>query len=240
MRADLYRKQEYIDNELGPHDADEFERNLSEDELRELQEEKNLNMAMRRRISSCPGCPDELWNKLKTQMLDDDLGPLERRQPRRRTVHVLLAAVAVLAIYLGAAVYLTPEESNPIPAGLTFDVDIEQFGRFAAFHGNRQAIVRDLDKHGFHSLVFDSTDRAKHPLKVLGVSYVQIDGREIAQIFFVCCGHPMLALVAPDDAEIDLTHVRNSDADVSTKRVGRYRISVAGKHDADEVLALFH
>lgn len=248
---ELTRKQAYIEGELSAEEQKEFEADLSVPERDELARDQEFCKELYRRLKEGPDCPCGVWEDLKARMgadcdkpakVDASVPNCPTKKFRWRIVAVA-AAVLFQTILLGIVITKRkPASTFTMGEGFAFYSDTKRFASLADERCSYNGLCCVLRDYGFPGLVVLSPDKAKHPLTPLGISCREVGGAKYAQIFFECCGKPMVAVVSSRDKTVDLNKKQwqnLEDFHMSSKVVGNYRITVAGPHVSDGVLSLF-
>lgn len=242
-------RQAYLDEELPVEDVIRFEEVLSEEEHRRIVAEQNLESLIVQKVSQCEPCPDELWQRIKTQIdqkaaqkQQEELPPL--RQINSSRYGFLRAAVIFLVVAFSVVVLQrTTTETSVI--NVTFPTDLSSFVKNAHVQGGKDEIHKVLEQNGF-DINLDSMDAlsqlTKHKIESLGISKIDIEGKPAMKILFSCCNQPVVVFVLKKEHELPHT-VKISGSDSKyyqiSKRTDKYNVTAISPHNPENLLALF-
>lgn len=258
---DSLRRTAYMDQELSVDEVIAYEESLSRIERIELQEDMHFDAALAERLEQSRGCPDALWGRLKCQIEAQSSARLEKAQrpdapaPTAPTTtpatgggrgHILrlalsYAAVAVLAALTAAVVLRSPTSSGDTV--LVFSDNLEAFAMDKSVAGDFSKVNRELVIHGYNVKLNEPHLDDGHGIELLGMRMHDVGGRQVAQLYFACCGKPITVLLTnrEDAAALKRFDYKGLPGrwNEAHNTVDDYVIHVVGSHELGDVADLF-
>jgi hypothetical protein len=234
-------RQAYIDNQLSVEEAIRFEGELSPSEQRELQNETQFQKTLARHLAAGDDCPDEVWQKIRRQLRNEDnaVPPVRQLSPWSK----LLAAAATIAIVATIALQFTRNQPHEV-AQLPAFVPSEEIDTVVEVPGDYRKVGSALAANGFIVNLREPSKGQHHPIDLLGGRFLHVGDKTVAQIFFSCCQQPVQVLVEINSAQLVLDNWNSddlSDTWYAAHRVidRKYRVLAVSPHQPDQVLDLF-
>lgn len=184
-------EQAYLDGELTTSESIHYEEQLSPQKKRELEAEKALETAIVNKLGEGPKCPETLWASLQ-----DQLQVRSRRSSilffmPRMAVAATLAAVVLLAVWLGRT---KPDPVQPeSPRVVAIPTNLHEYVKLAQIQG-RHDTLQQLVQHGFSDIHIKTPSPripGVHPVEIVGMRWIQKSSYRIAEIMFLCCKQPV-------------------------------------------------
>ncbi len=228
-KPDNQKTVAYLDRELTLEESAAFEENLPEETLEALRKEVVLEGRLAEQLNG-PGCPDELWKKLRHRMKPE-------KSPSRSRV-LCFSQKRWLWLPLAASITLV--------AGLHFaradHSFLERVSTVAALRAEAQLDnpADVLAANGFN-LSVNTASQGHHSIKVLGGYTAKVAGEPVAVICINCCGEPIRVLVARRGGRAAkvLLRGRNKENLQTVAWRGDVQLAVIAEHPAGEALSLF-
>jgi hypothetical protein len=189
----------YMDGQMSASEALEFERSLSPEDLKRINEEVRLEAAICDSLAGQEQCPEALWNGLKLRMKNQM--PNRRGAPlwQRRLVAAAVAAT-IVAVSTVAYRQLYPESAMPVALGLEIEeATVQEFAGNTEVPGTREATQKFLDDHGV-ALMMASLEGSglvgHHEVKLLGACMGKCPEGSVIEVRLTCCDKPIKLLIS--------------------------------------------
>ncbi len=235
----------YLDGELSPAEALQYDAELSPAQRDRLAAEMRLESTLGDALRIDAACPDAAWAATLDKLAAAGAPTAHAGQRlggrwRRRVWPFLTAAAAVLLVtvaYLGV-LFMQPE-----PAFAISTPDLEAFAQSASVPPDHPAIAELFASHGFGlqlSEIASAQPDNSNSVKLLGACHVLCRGKELVQILLNCCEYPVKLVVAPRDSKAGAMMLEGArGAQIrATRDIGEYRIALIGEHGRAELLEL--
>ena len=189
----------YMDGQMSASEALEFERSLSPEDQKRLNDEVRLEAAICDSLAGGECCPVALWKSLALRMQNQT--PRGRRFTvwQRRLIAVA-AAVAIVTISTVTYQRLAQDSSRAVAQGVGITEDnLADFASKTEVPGTREATQRYLDEHkiGLELVDIDSSPAdAHHTIKLLGACKGNCPEGTLIEVRLTCCNKPIKLLVA--------------------------------------------
>ncbi len=260
MKDKQLERQAYLDGQLSVDEAIVFETDLDSKAKARVEAEKHFETVLGERLSDHSKCPDELWTRVKTQIVtesqnlraeDLDLpaettakAPSPAPDPKRFNWRVLsLAAVLLLNLALvGLLVKQSAPKPGILPSDFAITTDMKEFAKHAEVPGDYAKMQSALTQNGIHLTLSQPSPKEHHKIEPLGMVSRQVGDKRIAIMYFNCCGQPMTVLLMPKSENVHLDEMPLKNLDdfrVAAKLIDNYRVVVVGQHQPEELLRLF-
>jgi hypothetical protein len=194
----------YMDGQMSASEALEFERSLSPEDKKRLDEEVRLESAICERIAGDECCPEALWNALKAE-LTDEAPKIHRLQVWQRRFVGLAASIAIVMTSVFVYNEVRPD-SQTVTAASSLEISedsLEEFARHTAVPGTREATQQFLDSHNIPLQLVNMSNAGldpHHPVKLLGACMGSCPKGSILELRISCCGKPIKLLVIKKSA----------------------------------------
>lgn len=241
-------RQLYIDGQLKEHDRAEYEKQLSPDERKDIEAERNFDgLIVKSMKSKQEKCPDQLWEDIKTRLEEKDYTAASVRiipLYKRPLAYIACAIILFVCIFTIVAPKSTVAEQIEIQ--VDFPEDTKIFAEQAVIKGNQQNIQKILNDNGFIIDISDIQECNKnhiHFVELIGFSTVEIDGvkHPCAHLYFTCCGEPVSTYII-DKSLQSHKYVFSSSAPQlqrTDKNINNYQIVTFSPHHTETVSGLF-
>jgi len=193
----------YMDGQMSASEALEFERSLSPDDQKRLDDEVRLEAALCDTLSRQECCPVALWSSLTAQMRAPSPKSASMLRWQRRFV-ALAASVAIMVTSSMLYRQIAPERASNIASGLEItENNLADFARHTEVPGTRESIQRFLDQHQIGLTLVGLEDASldpRHPVELLGACVGNCPSGSLIEIRLICCGKPVKLLIAREDS----------------------------------------
>ena len=241
-------RQFYIDGQLTGDGKIEFEKQLSDNQRKEIKAERNFDELIVESIKlNQDKCPDKLWEDIKSNLEDKSIAVTSAIIiPILKKPLVYAGCVVVLFALIFTFVVPRRTVAKPIEIKVDFPQDIKAFTEQAVIKGNQQDIQKTLNGEGFNIDISDIQESNRihsHFVQIVGFSSVEIDGVKYpcAHLYFTCCGQPVSTYIIDKSRKSQeykfsssLPQIKRSD-----KTINNYRIVTFSPHHTDTVSELF-
>ena len=243
-KKDKLTRQAYIDQQLSVEEVIVFEDGLSRTDKIEIEADKQFEQALLAKLAENAECPDELWDDIRSRIAFQSSSWFTLF--RLKALHMQFVAVAAVffAVIIAAALVLIPLRNDPqeIPSVL-FSDDLAEFSRPASILGNFENIRNSLLENGFTIDFSKPSNGGVHKIKPLGLRYVNINGKNIAQLYFSCCARPVTVFIGQKgvDQISDHLQVENSFETLfeAHREMDNHHLFIIGPHPPTDILDLF-
>ena len=233
--------QAYRDDQLSVKEIIELESRLSPEEKKEIEGNKRFDIALTEILTNSPGCPEGVWKEVKSRVRYH--AALENRSRFWRIPRLRLFAIAAC---ITTFIFLISfwSKFQPFPKlDVTFSENLEQFSKEAEIHGDRDIIQQSLQENGFMVKLVEGETLGKHTINPLGLRFISVDGKKVAQIYYSCCNKPITIFLLPKSIPKMEKHLRihsySSRIYQVTDEIERYKVHALGPHPSDDILGLF-
>ncbi|MCH2175790.1 MAG: hypothetical protein MK193_08680 [Lentisphaeria bacterium] len=254
--------QAYVDEQLSVDQVINLEKRLSKEEIAELEREREYENHISNFINdSGPDCPDDLWAKLKDQMISEieqnedvpvpSIGSKQKDIPVVHTPKLNLhdfRVWAIAAMFIINCAFIVAflqyrNTKNDQPQNLiVFNEDMDQFASPAEFKGNFTDVKQYLHNVGLPVNLRTPSPNMHHKIKALGARVVKVQEQRYGEVYMSCCDKPMLVLIGRKDQQFPNEHIDFSNLSfyhIDSKVIGDLRVWVAGPHKPDGIISLF-
>ncbi len=189
----------YMDGQMSASEALEFERSLSPEDQKRLNDEVRLEAAICDSLAGGECCPIALWKGLALRMRNQ--APQRSRiAVWQRRIVAVAAAVAIVTISTVAYREFVQDPNTAVALGLGIMEDsLEDFANNTEVPGTQEAMQRYLDDHKIALKLVDF-DSAKldphHPVTLLGAGKGICPESNLVEVRLVCCEEPIKLLIA--------------------------------------------
>jgi hypothetical protein len=209
---DEHIRQAYIDGELSVGEMTNYEKTLSPEELKLLTSEKQFDGAVSDHLAQNAACPMEVWERTKALLqsppsnVTEFAGLKKRRLPSMYWgFGSLVAAACVAFVVVNIAPGITPGGDDSVKGFLS--VGAETVGQLAAQAETSptQDAVEEL-LHS-HEILVQLNEMPELPIYEIhyGMEYLgaktNTSVKEVVELLFACCEHPVKVVVAKRDSE---------------------------------------
>jgi len=225
----------YVDGQLSTSEAAAFDSGLSAAEKSRAEQEIRFERAIGEVLTAGPGCPDHLWEELRSKIAP---GRKSRWQPFNGMRGFAFAAAASLVVGLGvlaqaffgsAGVLDLPPTVAALQSEATFQPDIAQIQAW-------------LDEQGIDLSVLsvDAMGETRHPMTMLGATLARYRNEEVLELLYNCCGQPAKVVLAPENSRVaaELRQGEGRGKVQDSLAVNGYLAAVVSPHRSPELLDL--
>jgi hypothetical protein len=198
----------YLDGQLSAGEASAFDESLDAAARERIEAELQFEQALDEKLSDCPGCPVELWEKTLRQLNGAAAAP-KRRSFQRQLVVLTLAASLVMSLGLGMA-YVSGATlgggagaaGSPVRMarlGIS-ETCISDFALRAQTPSSKAAIEQYLEEHNIRLALVEDEDSPValgHRVRLLGSCMGNCPKGEIVEVLFDWDGQPAKIVMAP-------------------------------------------
>ncbi len=240
---DELRIQAYLDNQLPVEEVIKIEERLTVADKVRLENEREFEAALVAKFMEDADCPETLWDETKLGLRSRiDLN--SRRKFRKLLSSRWLAAAAIVVVAAAFLSFVSPESNNDTPAvEILFTQEFNDIRKFLEVPGDLKKVHQSLAANELPIAIKAPDVNGKHDIQLLGMRYHETAGQKIAQLYFSCCGKPLMVFLSKDSVNsiADYVHiVYDSETMYSVNNViDNYRVLIIGPHSPADVLGLF-
>ena len=214
----------YLDGELSVSEIEEFEAQLTKEELEHLKNERKLEEGIGTALKSAPACSLNILDCIK-----------EESKPKKFNKG-WVAAVVTLAAAACLAFMLLP------PAGTTgpkVPQTVAELQKLSKTGDKLDDINTFLSKNKI-DLEVTKFMPEHHKKTIVGAGVEMIANEKVVTLYFTCCGRPAKVYVLPKGSAAEQL-IANDDKDwkesiQSQARRGNYRLAVSSPHNSESIL----
>jgi hypothetical protein len=247
-KTQTLRRQAYVDDQLSVDEVVAFQEELSAEDKKELERERAYGNALAERLRNdeAPGCPDALWDDLKSRVLRGETDVPEivpaSPEPMRFTWLWQVVAVAAMIALVATLVNRVGTTSGGDLIAVQQTNKLTEFAALAEVRGDVDVIRAALSQAGFAGVDLMAPDPdAHHKIEFFGMRTEIINGKPAARLYIACCGRPATAIITADGGRLQFDESKiNGTAYKATKKLGNgSRVTMVSPHPVKEVMDLF-
>lgn len=216
----------YIDGELSVSEVEEFEAQLSAEELKHLNNEKAFEESIGSSLNDAPACPDNLFTGVVKQLAHED---------KKSFLKYKIAAFVAIAACL-AFIFLLPKpgtDGPKVPMSVA-ELKSQSLTGDQLDDINKFLIQKQID------LELTSLAEGHHAKVIIGAGLELIAGEEVVTLMFTCCGRPAKVYILPKNSVAEKT-ILNDNKDWKSSiqalvKKGNYRLAVSSPHNSESIL----
>jgi len=240
-KHDEHMRWAYLDGELSASEANDLDKELTDDERQRLAAEMRLESAVADKLREDAECPSDVWRRLQGEVWKTEMNEHRRRNRLSRWAVPALAAAAGIII---AFALFFPTGPDDIPPFLSLAAaSVSELAETSEIRGTDDEIEDYLRQAGLAiDLKGNGQVVSHHQIELLGARLADYNGKPVARIQYMCCGQPIELVVARRDDPAGKAIVRaqeNKSHQGPALGQGDFIFAALGDpHHTDEVLNL--
>jgi hypothetical protein len=249
-------RQAYIDGELSVSEMTDFEKSLSQEELKLLTSEKQFDGVIAEHLAQDATCPLEVWDRTKALLQSNDSSITEfstlkkRRSPSMYWgIGSLVAAACIAFILINVATKVVPGIDPDSEPFRIYAESVEELAAQSQTSPTHEAVEGFLGDHDV-MVELDPDIRmffVHYGFGFLGAKQHKISDHKFLELLFACCDHPVKIVVAKRDSDaakmlgqaVDSSNHIQATKIISDKNGAEFLAAVVGKHHAHGFLDIF-
>ena len=244
VKKDELTRQAYIDEQLSVEEIIAFEQGLSRTGKIEIEKEKQFEQALVAKLADDVECPEELWNGIRARIALQSNSWFTILHFKMLRIKFFAAAALFMAIIAAAALVIIPIRYDQLEKpSVLFSDNLTEFSRPAMLVGNYENVRNSLLKNGFTLDFNKPPNESIHKIELLGLRYLTIDRKNVAQLYFSCCARPVTVFI--ERKGVNWIHndlqVENSYKTLfkANHELDNHHIFILGPHPPSDILGLF-
>ncbi len=217
----------YIDGELSVSEVEEFEAQLSEEELKQLNRERAFEEQIGAVFKHAPGCPANLLN--------DVLKEIDKESDKSFFKYGVIAFASLAACL--AVFFLIPGAESQGP---NIPQTVAELQKMSVTGDKLDDINTYLNEKNI-KLELTKFMPEHHQKTIIGAGIERIAGEEVVTLMFTCCGRPAKIYLLPKGSNAEKLILEDdkewkSSIQAQAKK-GNYRLVVSSPHNSESLLA---